>query len=110
MKKNTYFVVDKYGEVKREILYGEIFNGGDAGLSRGSYYSHCKPVIYVRHNYYTGDIEPWIGNDRSELIKSEDVFKSKKEAYEYLHDKIKKEREAIDEKIILIEKKLENLG
>ena len=110
MKKNTYYVVNKYGEVKREMLYGEIFNAGDAVLSRGSYYSHCKPVIYVRHNYYTGDIEPWIGNDRSELIKSEYVFKSKKEACEYLHDKLKKDREAIDEKISLIEKKLANLG
>jgi hypothetical protein len=110
MKKSRYYVVDKFGNVTREMLYGSIFNGGDAGLSRGSYYSHCKPVISVRHSYYTGDIEPWIKLDRAKLIKSEFVFKTKKEAYEYLHDKLKKEREAIDEKIALVEKKLENLG
>ncbi len=109
MKKSRYYVVDKYGKVTREMLYGAIFNCGGSGMSRGYYYTHYKPVIYIRHDEYTGAIEPWIYNNML-VIKAELVFKSKKEAYEYLHDKLTKEREALDKKIAFVEKKLANLG
>jgi hypothetical protein len=34
MKKSRCYVVDKYGEVTREMLYGSIFNGGAWWLDR----------------------------------------------------------------------------
>ncbi len=104
MKKSRYYVVDKYGKVTREMLYGSIFDGGSLGLSRGSYYTYYKPTVITHADDFC-NIEAWIFNDRL-VVNAEYVFKSKKEAYEYLRDKLKKQREALDKKIALVEKKL----